>query len=110
MSIKMVMGQLFLHMHLTCHGKKLVDVTFMSIFGEYFLHCVLTRNGTTKVHPFFAYFRNVYKVQCFKSTVHPGGILGISIDGDDGIEPKLKTQKNPKGSQQNPKRSLTFQR
>lgn len=38
MSIKMVMGRLFLHMHLTCHEKKQVDVTFMSIFGEYFLH------------------------------------------------------------------------
>ena len=52
MSIKMVMGRLFLHMHLTCHGKKLVDVTFMSIFGEYFLH-VFYRKWYNKSSPIF---------------------------------------------------------
>ena len=46
MSIKMAMVQLFLHMHLTCHVKKLVDVTSMNTFGEYFLHFVLSSNGT----------------------------------------------------------------
>ena len=25
----------------------------------------------------------------------PGGVLGISRDGDDRMEPKVKTQKNP---------------
>ena len=25
----------------------------------------------------------------------PGGVLGISSDGDDRMEPKVKTQKNP---------------
>ena len=25
----------------------------------------------------------------------PGGVLGISSDGDDLMEPKVKTQKNP---------------
>ena len=25
----------------------------------------------------------------------PGGVLGISSDGDDGMKPKVKTQKNP---------------
>ena len=25
----------------------------------------------------------------------PGGVLGISSDGDDQMEPKVKTQKNP---------------
>ena len=29
--------------------------------------------------------------QCY----HPGGVLGISSDGDDRMEPKVKTQKNP---------------
>ena len=24
-----------------------------------------------------------------------GGVVGISSDGDDGMEPKVKTQKNP---------------
>ena len=36
----------------------------------------------------------------------PGGVLGISSDGDDRMEPKVKTQKNPLGFQQNPKKSL----
>ena len=27
--------------------------------------------------------------------IHPGGVLGISSDGDDRMEPKVKTQKNP---------------
>ena len=27
--------------------------------------------------------------------VYPGGVLGISSDGDDRMEPKVKTQKNP---------------
>ena len=36
----------------------------------------------------------------------PEGVLGISSDGDDRMEPKVKTQKNPKGFQQNPKKSL----
>ena len=35
-----------------------------------------------------------------------GGVLGISSDGDDRMEPKVKTQKNPWGFQQNPKKSL----
>ena len=35
-----------------------------------------------------------------------GGVLGISSDGDDRMEPKVKTQKNPSGYQQNPKKSL----
>ena len=65
MSIKMVMGRLFLHMHLTCHGKKPVDVTFMSIFGEYFLYVFYPEMVQQKFTHFFAYFRNVYKVQCF---------------------------------------------
>ena len=26
---------------------------------------------------------------------HPGGVLGISSDRDDRMEPKVKTQKNP---------------
>ena len=30
----------------------------------------------------------------------------IMSDGDDRIEPKVKTQKNPKGFQQNPQKSL----
>ena len=36
----------------------------------------------------------------------PGGVLGISSDGDDRMEPKVKTQKNPQGFQRNPKKSL----
>ena len=40
----------------------------------------------------------------------PEGLLGISSDGDDWMEPRVKTQKKPKGLQQNPKNSLTFQR
>ena len=36
----------------------------------------------------------------------PGGYSGISSDGDDRMEPKVKTQKNPQGFQQNPKKSL----
>ena len=31
------------------------------------------------------------KMFCFS----PGGVLGISSDGDDRMEPKVKTQKNP---------------
>ena len=27
--------------------------------------------------------------------IGPGGVLGISSDGDDRMEPKVKTQKNP---------------
>ena len=34
------------------------------------------------------------------------GVLGISSDGDDRMEPKVKTQKNPYGFQKNPKKSL----
>ena len=30
----------------------------------------------------------------------------ISSDGDDRMKPKVKTQKNPQGFQQNPKKSL----
>ena len=30
----------------------------------------------------------------------------VSSDGDDRMEPKVKTQKNPYGFQQNPKKSL----
>ena len=37
---------------------------------------------------------------------NPGGVLGISSDGDDQMESKVKTQKNPLGFQQNPKKSL----
>ena len=29
------------------------------------------------------------------SGVNPGGVLGISSDGDDRMEPIVKTQKNP---------------
>ena len=36
----------------------------------------------------------------------PGGVLGISSDGDDRMEPKVKTQKNQLGFQQNPKKFL----
>ena len=36
----------------------------------------------------------------------PGGVLGITSDRDDRMEPKVKTQKNPLGFQQNPKKSL----
>ena len=32
------------------------------------------------------------------------GVLGISSDGDDRMEPKVKTQKNPYGFQQNPQK------
>ena len=35
---------------------------------------------------------------CRKETrwvTHPGGVLGISSDGDDQMQPKVKTQKNP---------------
>ena len=35
-----------------------------------------------------------------------GGVLGISSDGDDRKGAKIKTQKNPLGFQQNPKKSL----
>ena len=35
-----------------------------------------------------------------------GGVVGISSDGDDRMEPKVKTQKNPLGFQQNPKKFL----
>ena len=35
-----------------------------------------------------------------------GGLLRISSDGDDRMGAKIKTQKNPKGFQQNPKKSL----
>ena len=35
-----------------------------------------------------------------------GGVLGISSDGDDRMEPKVKTKKNLWGFQQNPKKSL----
>ena len=31
----------------------------------------------------------------YKPTNLGGGVLGISSDGDDGMEPKVKTQKNP---------------
>ena len=31
--------------------------------------------------------------QCYTYT--QGGVLGISSDGDDRMEPKVKTQKNP---------------
>ena len=34
------------------------------------------------------------------------GVLGISSDGDDQMEAKIKTQKNPLGLQQNPKKAL----
>ena len=37
--------------------------------------------------------------------VTPVGVLGISSDGDDRMEPKVKTQKKRKGFQQNPKKS-----
>ena len=30
-----------------------------------------------------------------EGTMRSGGVLGISSDGDDGMEPKVKTQKNP---------------
>ena len=36
----------------------------------------------------------------------PGGVLGISNDGDDQMEPKVKTQKNPQGFHQNPQKTL----
>ena len=36
----------------------------------------------------------------------PGGVLGISSDRDDQMEAKVKTQKNPEGFQQNPKKTL----
>ena len=35
------------------------------------------------------------------------GVLGISRDGDDRIEQKVKTQENPSGFQQNPKKPWT---
>ena len=35
----------------------------------------------------------------------PRGVLGISSDEDDRMGPKVKTQKNPQGCQQNPKKS-----
>ena len=31
----------------------------------------------------------------FNGADSPGGVLGISSDGDDRMEPKAKTQKNP---------------
>ena len=38
--------------------------------------------------------RNKHKISnTFIET--PGGVLGISTDGDDRMEPKVKTQKNP---------------
>ena len=36
-----------------------------------------------------------------------GGVLGISRGGDDRIEQKVKTQENPSGFQQNPKKPWT---
>lgn len=36
MSTKTVMELIYLHMHLTCHEKKQVDVIFMSISGKVF--------------------------------------------------------------------------
>ena len=38
--------------------------------------------------------------------VAPGGVLRNLSDGDDRMEPKFKTQKNPKIFQRNPKTSL----
>ena len=35
-----------------------------------------------------------------------GGVLGISSDRDDQMEPEVKTQKYPLSFQQNPKKSL----
>ena len=35
-----------------------------------------------------------YKI-CHENTSGPGEVLGISSDGDDQMEPKVKTQKNP---------------
>ena len=36
-----------------------------------------------------------------------GGVLEISSDGDDRMEPKVKTQKNPWGFSQTPKNPWT---
>ena len=45
-------------------------------------------------------------IGCHSNSKTPGGVLGISSDGDDRMEPKVKTQKNPLGFQQNSKKSL----
>ena len=36
-----------------------------------------------------------------------GGVLGISSDGDDRMEPKVKTQKIPRASSKTPKNPWT---
>ena len=41
-----------------------------------------------------------------KPLYSPGGVLRNLSDGDDRMEPKFKTQKNPKIFQRNPKKSL----
>ena len=58
-----------------------VGVSFMLFggdLGETLLHIALNQHASSK--------------HLSKS---PGGVLGISSDGDDRMEPKVKTQKNP---------------
>ena len=52
------------------------------------------------------YFWFLSLVTCGFEMWGPRGVLRISSDGDARMEPKVKTQKNPKGFQQNPKKSL----
>ena len=81
MSIKMVMGRRFLHMHLTCHGKKLVDVTFMSIFGEYFLHVFYPETVQQKFTHLLPTLGMCTKYSALKALYTQGGYLGFQLIG-----------------------------
>ena len=46
------------------------------------------------------------KTPAWEATSSPEGVLRISSDRDDQMGAKIKTQKNPLGFKQNPKKSL----
>ena len=47
------------------------------------------------IHRLFVLKVQTKEISYADSDANPGGVLGISSDGDDRMEPKVKTQKNP---------------
>ena len=52
------------------------------------------------------YFQHFSTITFIVEPQGGGGVLQVLSDGDDRIGAKIKTQKNPLGFQQNPKKSL----
>ena len=92
-----------------------------SCIGDYFIldHLLNSYLWMPTKEKFYEYARNAthgkkcYAIQGSRKmfTVQltvpaEGGYSGFSSDGDDRMESKVKTQKNPRGFQQNPKKSL----